>query len=183
MTGDVTRDGAPRPPRRVVVGLDRDGKSSVTDDDAAPLSSTRPHGLVVTEMWRASPVPTSLTARPDESDGLLPPPPPEGVTVRVATFPPDSSISVESAAAYERAAADLYGHDAGGPARRVPGMHRTDTVDVLTVVEGELWVVTETDEALLRAGDTIVQQGTWHAWQNRSDRACTVVSTMIAGRP
>ena len=40
------------------------------------------------------------------------------------------------------------------------GMHQTDTIDVVTVISGEIWAMVETGETLVRAGDTVVQRGT-----------------------
>jgi quercetin dioxygenase-like cupin family protein len=51
-----------------------------------------------------------------------------------------------------------------------PGMHTTSTVDFEVVLSGQ--VVLELDdeaEVTLRAGDTVVQNGTRHAWHNRGD--------------
>jgi quercetin dioxygenase-like cupin family protein len=51
-----------------------------------------------------------------------------------------------------------------------PGMHTTDTVDFEVVLEGE--VTLELDDGAtvtLRAGDTVVQNGTRHRWSNRGD--------------
>jgi len=55
-----------------------------------------------------------------------------------------------------------------------PGMHTTDTVDFDVVVSGE--VVLELDdraEVLLKAGDCVIQNGTRHAWHNRSSANCS----------
>jgi hypothetical protein len=40
--------------------------------------------------------------------------------------------------------------------------------------------VVETGETLVRTGDTVIQRGTWHAWRNRSDAACTVAALHIS---
>ena len=61
-----------------------------------------------------------------------------------------------------------------------PGMHTTDSVDFDVVVFGE--VVLQLDngvEALLKPGDCVVQNGTRHAWHNRSDEKCVLVSCLI----
>jgi hypothetical protein len=42
-------------------------------------------------------------------------------------------------------------------------MHLTDTLDCFVVVHGEIFLVSDTDEVLLRAGDTAVVQGVNHA--------------------
>lgn len=51
-----------------------------------------------------------------------------------------------------------------------PGMHTTSTIDFEVVLTGQ--VVLELDdgaEVVLEAGDTVVQNGTRHAWHNRGD--------------
>jgi mannose-6-phosphate isomerase-like protein (cupin superfamily) len=61
-----------------------------------------------------------------------------------------------------------------------PGMHTTDSVDFDVVVFGE--VVLELDdgvEALLKPGDCVVQNGTRHAWRNRSAEKCAIASCLI----
>lgn len=60
-----------------------------------------------------------------------------------------------------------------------PGMHRSDTIDFVYVLEGE--IVLELDdgcETTLRAGDAAVQNGTRHAWRNRSGRPCRLLVVM-----
>ena len=41
-------------------------------------------------------------------------------------------------------------------------------------VRGEITLVLDTEEVQLRAGDTVVQRGTNHAWSNRSTRPAAV---------
>jgi quercetin dioxygenase-like cupin family protein len=64
--------------------------------------------------------------------------------------------------------------------RDAPGMHTTDTVDFEVVLSGE--VVLELDdgaEVTLRAGDTVVQNGTRHAWRNRGDVPAVIAVGII----
>jgi hypothetical protein len=61
-----------------------------------------------------------------------------------------------------------------------PGMHRSDTIDLVYVVSGEIWL--ELDNALevrLCAGDTLVENGTRHAWHNRGLEPCHMVVNII----
>jgi uncharacterized cupin superfamily protein len=61
-------------------------------------------------------------------------------------------------------------------------MHRTETVDVGVVLEGETWLLLDDgSETLVRAGDAVVQRGTMHAWVNRSDRPNRMLFVMIDG--
>jgi uncharacterized cupin superfamily protein len=55
-----------------------------------------------------------------------------------------------------------------------PYMQKTRTLEFALVIEGEITLVLDTGEATLRAGDTVVQRGTNHAWSNRSDAPCIV---------
>ena len=62
---------------------------------------------------------------------------------------------------------DVYPAGAGGK-RTV--MHRTQTIDYVVVIEGEIVLILEDSEVTLKKGDVVVQRGTNHAWENRSDR-------------
>ena len=62
-----------------------------------------------------------------------------------------------------------------------PGMHTTPTIDFEVVLSGQ--VVLELDEGAsvtLRAGDTVVQNGTRHRWRNAGDIPA-VVAVFICG--
>lgn len=171
----------PRPAqaRRVVTGLDGEGRSTIISDGEISTWVRRPTGTVVMDIWRAESLPTRTEDAPVEGGEPVLALDPTAVAVRLAVFPPDDEVDAASAAAYEAAMLQIYGEQGGGPSAAVAGMHRTDTVDVVTVVEGEIWVVLENGETLLRAGDCLVQRGTRHAWQNRSDRPCVLATTML----
>ncbi|NNE83740.1 MAG: cupin domain-containing protein [Alphaproteobacteria bacterium] len=61
-------------------------------------------------------------------------------------------------------------------------MHRTDTVDYGIVLAGEVYLVVERGETLLRAGDVVVQRGTFHGWHNRSDRVARMAFVNMRGQ-
>ena len=61
-------------------------------------------------------------------------------------------------------------------------MHRTDTVDYGIVLDGEVYLILERAETLLRAGDVVVQRGTNHAWHNRSDGAARMAFVNLSGQ-
>ncbi len=61
-----------------------------------------------------------------------------------------------------------------------PGMHTTDTIDYEYVISGEVWLeLDDGEEILLKAGDTVVQNGTRHAWRNKSSEPCQIVVCII----
>jgi mannose-6-phosphate isomerase-like protein (cupin superfamily) len=162
--------------RLVTTGIGADGKSTITSDDVTQASVERPDGSIVMDLWRVERLPADVDA--DGSVGDVGAPPPGGLVVKVSTIPPHAEIDP---VAYSRALAETYGTQPNPPdPDATPGMHRTDTVDVATIISGELYAVLESGETLLRAGDTIVQRGTMHAWQNRSEQPVTLVSVMMA---
>ena len=60
-------------------------------------------------------------------------------------------------------------------------MHRTETIDYAIVLEGEITMVMDREDVVLRAGDVLIQCGTNHAWSNRSDKPAVVAFVLIDG--
>ncbi|MPZ44694.1 MAG: cupin domain-containing protein [Betaproteobacteria bacterium] len=112
-------------------------------------------------------------------------PPPRGSVCRVVTFPPDKDfrdrVTARDVEAFFRSmgspGASTYTPDAPHPY-----MQKTNTLDFCLVLEGEITLVLDMGEVALRAGDTVVQRGTNHAWSNRSDRPCVVAFSSHDGR-
>ena len=61
---------------------------------------------------------------------------------------------------------DVYPPHMGGK-RTI--MHRTRTLDYAVVIEGEV-VILDDSEVALKQSDVVVQRGTNHAWENRTDK-------------
>ena len=63
------------------------------------------------------------------------------------------------------------------------GMHCTATVDYGIVLDGELWLELDDGRAeLLTQHDIVVQNGTRHAWRNKSNRPATIAFVLIGAR-
>jgi len=67
----------------------------------------------------------------------------------------------------------------GGAPARNPFMHRTRSIDYAIVMSGEIHMLLDDSEVQLRAGDVLVQQGTNHAWVNRSKQNCRIAFVLI----
>lgn len=158
--------------RRIVVGVDHEGKSTFVSDGKTE-TRVATEGYTINQIWQATSVPTPVMAENTLGREALIPPPPTGYTYVITTFPPDNSW--DFAAGYAKALADA---GAAGSANEndPPGMHKTDSVDIVTVIDGEIWALVETGETLMKPGDTLVQRGTKHAWNNRSERNCTIAA-------
>ena len=60
-------------------------------------------------------------------------------------------------------------------------MHRTASIDYGIVLSGEITLILDDSEVILRAGDVVVQRGTDHAWANRGDVPARVVFVLVDG--
>jgi uncharacterized cupin superfamily protein len=67
----------------------------------------------------------------------------------------------------------------------MPGrMHRTDTLDIIFVMAGEIDMeLDDGAEVHLNTGDVMVQQGTNHAWWNRGTETCRLAIALLDARP
>ncbi len=64
--------------------------------------------------------------------------------------------------------------------RNNPGMHTSDTIDFEYIISGEVWLELDDGAVVhLRAGDTVVQNGTRHAWRNKGSEPCCIVVFMV----
>ena len=111
-------------------------------------------------------------------------PPEGGLRFGFFTLPPDSPMNA-SEPPLDAAFAELA-QKLPGLLERLemdnPGRHTTDTVDFIHIVSGEVWLEVEDGaQTRLVAGDCVcvVQNGTCHAWWNKSNEPCTKAVAMI----
>jgi quercetin dioxygenase-like cupin family protein len=65
-----------------------------------------------------------------------------------------------------------------------PGMHTTATIDYGIILEGEMWLELDNGQSrLVKAGDIVIQNGTRHAWRNKSERIARALFVMIGVSP
>ena len=165
--------------RRIVV-VDENDKSKAIADGPSPDVRTDPArpGFVSTRMWVTDRTPVPLKGL---RESLHMPhtlePPAGGSVCRMVTFPPDASYRGKVGAREVRAyfaAMGSPGASTYAPSAPHPYMQKTRTLDFALIIEGEITLVLDTEEVHLKAGDTVVQRGTNHAWSNRSDKPCTI---------
>ena len=174
----------PLPPvRRVVTAIDADGRSFIAEAGPSPAGFALPGSPFRSDnIWRTHAAPAPVDAPDDIAAhrGVLPPA--GGTLLRVIDFPPMEGTREEQAALAAKVFALLYpdaDHQAGSD--RSAGMHTTDTVDYAIVLAGEIYAVMDQDEALLTAGDVLIQRGTAHSWENRSRRMARVAFVLVDG--
>ena len=176
------------PIHRVVTGHDADGRAIVASDGPLPTSveiQAIP-GTVFHEVWetRATPAPVDNGADPTIGPLKLPPPK-QGTRIRFVDIPPDTDDFLAHGAARMQDAFTQAGDAAASTVRRDsphPLMHRTESIDYGIVIDGEMTLVLDAGEVLLRPGSVVVQRGTNHAWANRSGRPCRMLFVLVDGR-
>ena len=57
--------------------------------------------------------------------------------------------------------------------------HRTDSIDYIVVISGEIDMELDESRVHLKAGDVMVQRGTIHNWVNRGTAPCALAVVLI----
>ena len=178
----------PRPFRRVVTGHDKDGNAVVISDGPSPFVHVNPTDpeWYSTDIFRTNEMPARVLAETPET--TLGPrrqmPAKNGTVIRINHFPPESeTVRQMKPEDSQRAFAALGNQKAAtfGKGGRHPLMHRTESIDYAIVLEGEITMVMDKEDVVLKAGDVLVQCGTNHAWSNRSDKPCVVCFVLVDG--
>ncbi|MBO0790114.1 MAG: cupin domain-containing protein, partial [Ktedonobacteraceae bacterium] len=110
-------------------------------------------------------------------------PGPDGTVFGFALFPPENEIGAGALAQDMKTAGGAQSEAHFTNRERHPGMHRTTTLDYNIILEGEIWLLTDTDEVLLKAGDTVVCRGANHHWQNRANVPCVSLFVLLDALP
>jgi mannose-6-phosphate isomerase-like protein (cupin superfamily) len=169
--------------RRVVTGHSPEGKAIVaSDSEVEPIRLETLPGNEFHLLWGAD----TVSRFPD--DGAPPPtpryfPPLGGFRFALFTVPAAAFVAMPEGvtleAINEEAEAKLPGM-VEHMEPDSPGMHTTDTIDFEYVISGR--VVLELDDGVtveLGPGDTVVQNGTRHAWRNPFSEPCRMVVVLI----
>jgi quercetin dioxygenase-like cupin family protein len=167
--------------RRVVTGHDENGVATVIMDGEASCILQRPNrpGVTLTNLWQSTRSPADMERHDDPVTGpLILHPPQNGSVFRIVQFDPEdpeqlATLDGKAAFAEMGAGANIV------EGARHPFMHRTDSLDYAVVLTGEIYMMMDEDEYLLKAGDVVIQQGTNHAWSNRGSEPCQIAFILI----
>ncbi|WBV56093.1 cupin domain-containing protein [Chryseobacterium daecheongense] len=152
-----------RIPRRIVTGS-QNGKSTIIEDHEVENTVEHLPGLIISDLWNTQKTPASMDFEAPIPNTGFPQTPKNGTYFRYVVIPPDKNLGVEFK-----------------PGEPHPMMHRTQTLDYIIILSGELYLIMEEGETLLKAGDIVIQRGTNHAWSNRSDKSCIQLAVLIDG--
>ena len=175
------------PIHRVVTGHDADGQAIITSSGPLPtvVEIAAIPGTVFHEVWSTSGSPAPVDNGADPSLGpLMLPPPRQGTRMRFVDIPPDTADYLAHGGERMQEAFSQIGDAKASTVKADsphPLMHRTESVDYGVVIEGEMTLVLDHGEVLLKPGSVVVQRGTNHAWANRSGRPCRMLFVLVDG--
>jgi hypothetical protein len=179
-----------KPIRRIVTGHNNQNQA-VIQEDGPPPRQVRVGGDIgplFYEVWNTRETPAHIDRNSGEphEEGVQLAPPKNGTRIRVLDVPPEDpsfeNLTPEQARAHfaEVGAASASSHQSQGS--RHAFMHRTETIDYGIVLEGEITLIMDEGETVVRAGDIVVQRGTNHGWSNRSGKPCRIAFILIDGK-
>lgn len=170
------------PYKRVVVDINKDGKSFIQTEKATSVIK-KPGFFHRGDLWCTKEMPVDNTIPGDRSQDLVTRDPfPCGVNFRALMMYPETGDDKEQRIAENK---DLHRRvqqkhmPSEEDYQRHPSMHRTDTVDFISVVSGEMYLMTDLDEVLMKPGDSVVIRGVNHAWSNRGTEPCLTIGGMV----
>lgn len=142
--------------RRIITGYNADGASNVKSDAAAPNAKYPNEHIVSTLLWSTDATPAQFL---DAADG--------GARILGSAPPAMGSRFI------------MFEVLPGGHG----GLHQTDSLDYVIGVDGEMTMLLEDGETVIRPGDVLIQRGTAHGWENRTDSTARVAIVMLDGTP
>jgi quercetin dioxygenase-like cupin family protein len=152
-------DPARKPIRRVVTGHDEHQVAKVLIDGPATNARHSSSGIVSTLLWCTDGAPAKIPVGEDIEDMgariLGTAPPAHGSRLAVIDFAPGNAAV----------------------------MHRTESIDYVFVLSGEIQMDMDASSVTLRTGDVMIQRGTNHAWANRSDAPARVAFVLLDAEP
>ena len=170
---------------RVVIGVDENKQSRVIHRNTDNIQQV-PNVFWRSTLWAADELPVDNSICSDRGATVVAREPQgSGVIFRAVEIPPnpaDKEAHIKVVQGLHKDVKQKYPPTEKDLARH-PSMHRTDTLDMFVVAYGEINLVTDTDEVLLKPGDTAVVQGVNHAWANRSDKPCMIIGVMVHAKP
>jgi hypothetical protein len=160
--------------RRIVTGHNEQGESVILSDGTA-LNVTAEPGRPVAQVLWATGEGRATGSEPAPSGHKFAFHSERGSLLRVVDFPPDEYYDKEKLLQF----LDAEGvRDKGQP--RHLWFHKTESLDYAVVLDGEIHAMLDQGEALMKAGDVLIQRATNHSWSNRSGKNCRMLFVLLS---
>jgi len=143
--------------RRIVTGHDAQGKAVVWLDGPAANHKFPDEKVSSTLMWATEETPAPLLGATDAGNLILGTSPPLGGTrFTVMEIAPGNSLH---------------------------GLHRTDTIDYVICIAGEIAMRLDDSTVTMKADDIMIQRGTNHGWINPGTVPARIAVILVDGKP
>ena len=167
--------------RRIVTGHNQEGRSIITIDGPPARSIGEDVGGLF-ELWNTDGNIIDTKDNLDRADqDIILSPPTGGTKFRYFQINPTPEgipmkIMQEIAAdAFEKIGAGHHRVDTS----KHPAMHKTETIDYIILLKGDVTLILDEDEVTLKPHDVVVQRGTNHAWVNNGDEPALLIAVLI----
>src|SRR5436309_8782440 len=140
--------------RRVITGHDKNGRAIVKIDEVAKHARSGRAGATSVNIWTTEGFPANNDGEADNGLRQVATTLANGTIFRIIEFAPGLA----------------------------PRNHRTDSIDYIVVISGEIDMELDGSVIHLRAGDVMVQRGTIHNWVNRGTGPCVLAVILIAAK-
>lgn len=167
--------GGPKPTRRIVTGVNAEGRSCFVSDGPAPnhfVADYAPSFVQVLWATGESAVAGDEPAPAEQKFGFHSP---GGSILRIVDFPPDTKYNLDKMNNF----LDTHEVRAEGKPRHF-WFHKTESLDYAICLDGEIYAMMDEGETLMRPGDVLIQRATNHSWSNRSDKPCRMAFILLA---
>ena len=143
--------------RRIVTGHDPNGKAVIFIDGPALKHNFPDSHICATHLWVSDETPADLLSAEDAGARVRgTAPPPGGTAFAIVEIQPGNSL---------------------------PPLHRTDTIDYVICMAGEVHMRLDDSSVSMKAGDVMIQRGTNHAWVNRGSVPVRLAFVLVDGKP
>ncbi|MFN8770912.1 MAG: cupin domain-containing protein [Neisseriaceae bacterium] len=171
--------------RRIVTANSPSGKSYILSNKITNIETPLPNideRFKFYNLWTTDTTPVSFNDNDPVLDKYVSTSPVKnGSLFRIVNYPPESvlidkinSMSEEELRKFEnKIGVKLSLKD------KHPLMHMTNSIDYGIVISGEIYLVLDEEEVLLKPMDTIIQRKTYHAWSNRSEHDCVMAYVLL----
>tara|TARA_B100000767_G_scaffold9818_1_gene9581 strand:+ start:2450 stop:2971 length:522 start_codon:yes stop_codon:yes gene_type:complete len=167
--------------RRIVTGHDEEGKSIICIDGPPARSIGEEVGGLF-ELWNTDGNSIDTLDSLDRADQDIILSPPEGGSkfryFQINSTPggiPMEVMQEIAADAFEKIGAAHHRIDTS----RHPAMHKTETIDYIILLKGDVTLILDKEEVTLEPFDVVVQRGTNHAWVNNGTEPALLIAVLI----
>lgn len=175
--------------RRIVTANNAKGESYIVSDGISNIDIPMPEidaRFKFYNLWTTDSMPVVNQGIDPVVDGYVSTTPPaNGSMFRIVNYPPEqilldkiNKMSIQELKDFENKIGIKLSLD-----DKHPLMHWTKSIDFGIVLSGEIFLVLDEQEILLKPMDTVIQRGTSHAWSNRSDNDCVMAYVLLDALP